>query len=156
MADEGLAHEAFTQVALVVPDIEAAARAWAEALGLPVPEWHPTDPDEGPGTRYRDRLTHAKAKLAFFQLGPVSIELIEPVGGPSTWKDALGAGPVFHHVAFHVRDVAATAARLAGQGMETSQTGYFPGGRYVYVDSQGKLGVTLELLQDLPAPSGGA
>lgn len=49
MADEGLAAETVCQVALVVKDIEKASKAWAEALGLPVPEASLTGPAEETG-----------------------------------------------------------------------------------------------------------
>ncbi len=144
-----LAAQTLTQVALVVPDVEAASKAWAEALGVPVPEAHRTDSADRAHTAYRGTRTEARARLAFFRLGPVTIELIEPVGAPSTWDDGL-AGSRVHHVAFHCADADAVAARLAEQGMPVVQTGDYEGGRYVYVDSREKLGVVIELLQDRP------
>jgi len=151
MADEGLAAETVCQVALVVKDIEKASKAWAEALGLPVPEASLTGPAEETGARYHGRPTAARARLAFFNLGPITIELIEPVGGPSTWRDGLGEGDgAFHHLAFRVRDAERTVERLQAQGMEVVQTGDFPGGRYIYVDRRERLGVTLELLASRP------
>jgi catechol 2,3-dioxygenase-like lactoylglutathione lyase family enzyme len=151
MADRGLAQEQLTQIALTVPDIEKASRAWAEALGVPVPPWHLTDPVEQAHTEYRGQSTAARAKLAFFNLGQVSIELIEPVGGPSTWREGLErVGCGVHHVAFHVRSAEAALARLEGQGARVVQTGDNPGGRYIYLDAVERLGVTLELLADRP------
>ncbi len=153
MADGKLSEATFCQVALVVEDVEAAAKAWADALGLPVPEWHLTDPAAGEGTRYRGRPTDARARLAFFRLGPVSIELIEPVGEPSTWRDGLASGSAVHHLAFRVKDTEAVVERLARQGIGVVQTGGYTGGRYTYVDTVEQLGVALELLQDVPADS---
>ncbi len=151
MADEGLAAETVCQVALVVKDIEQVSKAWAEALGLSVPEAHLTGPAEETGARYHGRPTAARARLAFFNLGPITIELIEPVGGPSTWRDGLGeGGGAFHHLAFRVRDAERSVERLQAQGMKVVQTGDFPGGRYIYVDGRERLGVTLELLASRP------
>jgi catechol 2,3-dioxygenase-like lactoylglutathione lyase family enzyme len=150
MAGE-LASEAVCQVALVVKNIEAAAKAWAEVLGVPVPEARLTDPASQAHTRYRGRPTEARAKLAFFRLGPVSIELIEPVGEPSTWHDGLRGPSAVHHIAFHVKDAAPVLERLAGLGLKAVQTGDYRGGRYTYVDAAARLGVTLELLEDRPA-----
>jgi methylmalonyl-CoA/ethylmalonyl-CoA epimerase len=147
MADEGLAAETLCQVALVVKDIEKAAKAWAEALGVPVPEARLTGPAEETQIRYRGKPTEARARLAFFNLGPIILELIEPVGEPSVWRDGLGkCDAAFHHVAFFVRDAERTIDRLQAQGMEVVQTGGFRGGRYVYVDACQRLGAMLELL----------
>jgi len=147
MESQRLAQETFCHVAIVVDDIERAAKAWAEALGVPVPQGQLTDPAEKAHTRYRGQPTDGRAKLAFFQLGPVTIELIEPVGGPSVWQERLdAAGPGVHHVAFQVRDADATVERLKGQGMDVVQTGEFTGGRYIYLDAAERLGVLLELL----------
>ena len=40
-------------------------------------------------TTYRGKPSDAKAKLTFFQLENITIELIEPVGENSTWKEFL-------------------------------------------------------------------
>jgi len=152
MAAEGLTQQGMlTQIAFTVPDIEKASKAWAAALGVPVPEWHLTDPVEQAHTKYQGRPTPARAKLAFFNLGQVSIELIEPVDGPSTWRDGLEAvGYGVHHVAFHVEDADAAVARLGEQGVPVVQTGDYTGGRYIYLDAIKQLGVTLELLAKRP------
>jgi catechol 2,3-dioxygenase-like lactoylglutathione lyase family enzyme len=152
MADQGLAQQGtLTQIAFTVPDIEKASKAWAAVLGVPVPAWHLTDPLEQAHTRYQGRPTPARAKLAFFHLGQVSIELIEPVDGPSTWRDGLDTvGYGVHHVAFHVEDADAAVAHLAKQGATVVQKGDYAGGQYIYIDSIKQLGVTLELLADRP------
>jgi catechol 2,3-dioxygenase-like lactoylglutathione lyase family enzyme len=152
MADEGLAAETVCQVAIVVKDIEKTSKAWAEALGLPVPETHLTGPGEETHVRYRGKPTEARARLAFFDLGPITIELIEPVGEPSTWRDGLaGREAAFHHLAFRVRDAERALQRLERQGMEVVQTGDFPGGCYIYVDAMKRLGTMLELLASQPS-----
>jgi catechol 2,3-dioxygenase-like lactoylglutathione lyase family enzyme len=138
-----------TQVGLVVRDIEAAARAWSEVLGLPVPEIIVTDPVERAHTLYHGRSTPARAKLAFFQLGQVSLELIEPIDQPSTWNDQLvDHGASLHHIAFEVNGMAQVQAALTANGMPTAQTGDYEGGRYAYVDGGERLGAVIELLEN--------
>jgi catechol 2,3-dioxygenase-like lactoylglutathione lyase family enzyme len=147
MNAEGFGSRTVTQVAIVVKDIERASTAWAEALGVPVPAWKLTDPEEKARTKYRGRPTAARAKLAFVPLGPVVLELIEPVGGPSTWKEHLDRhGESVHHIAFQVPDLPAAVKRLNRTAGQTLQTGDFTGGCYAYVDAIARLGVTLELL----------
>jgi methylmalonyl-CoA/ethylmalonyl-CoA epimerase len=46
MTEETLGTITVTQVGIIVQDIEVKARAWAEVLGLPVPEIMITDTSE--------------------------------------------------------------------------------------------------------------
>jgi len=149
MSDAALSKGTMTQVAFVVKDIEKASKLWAEALGMPVPKWNITDTAAVAHTLYKGKPTEARAKLAFFNLGQVTIELIEPVGDPSTWADGLKAGGV-HHIAFNVADADASVAELAKQGMKVIQKGDFTGGCYIYIDAAAQLGTTLELLAKRP------
>ena len=80
------AEDSTPAVGIVVRDIEAKVRAWADILNLPVPEIVLTDAVAVAHTEYNGRPSPAQAKLAFFPMGQVEIELIEPVGEPSTWK----------------------------------------------------------------------
>ena len=137
-----------TQVAIVTSDIEAKARAWAALLGVPVPDIRETGPEAETQIRYEGQSTPARAKLAFFKLGQVSLELIEPIGRPSTWGDQLDQhGDSLHHIAFNVEGMGETLVMLAEKGIPLVQRGEFKGGRYAYVDGVAELGATLELLE---------
>ena len=84
MANNLPGSNAVCQVAIVVRDIEKTSKAWGEVLGVAVPPWRLTDPSAESHTQYRRKSTEARAKLAFFDLGQVKLELIESVGAPST------------------------------------------------------------------------
>ena len=147
--DNPLGTTTVTQVAIVVRDIEAKARAWARILSLPMPAIVVTDPVELAHTEYRGQPSPARAKLAFFQLGQVSLELIEPIGGPSTWQEHLDAhGESLHHIAFQIQGMQDKLAYLDANGIPLVQRGEFKGGRYAYVDGMQALSVVLELLED--------
>jgi len=138
-----------TQVAIIVRDVEAKAHAWAHILGLPMPAIIVTDPVEVAQTEYRGQPSTARAKLAFFNLGQVSLELIEPIGGPSTWQEHLDAhGESLHHIAFQIQGMQDKLAYLDANGIPLVQRGEFKGGRYAYVDGTQALSVVLELLED--------
>jgi 4-hydroxyphenylpyruvate dioxygenase-like putative hemolysin len=82
-------------------------------------------------------------------MGQVTIELIEPVGGPSTWQEFLDKhGEGVHHLAFMVKGTDQVVAVLEGQGIPMVQQGDYTGGRYTYLDGESKLGVVLELLEN--------
>jgi methylmalonyl-CoA/ethylmalonyl-CoA epimerase len=146
---ESLGSTTIVQVGIIVDDIEAKARAWADILGLPVPEIRVTDPAEFTQAEYKGRPTTAQAKLAFFREGPISLELIEPIGEPSTWKDQLNEhGSSLHHVAFHIQGMKDKIALLDGKGIPLVQRGEYTGGRYAYFDGVERLGAVLELLEN--------
>ena len=149
MADRPFGNTLVTQVGIVVKDIEATARAWSQLLGLPMSTIRVTNPVEQAQTEYRGERTPARARLAFFPLGQVTIELIEPLGGPSTWKEHLDArGESVHHIAFEVQGMKNTLAYLAASNVPLLQKGEYTGGHYAYVDSANALGVVLELLEN--------
>lgn len=149
MAEETLGTTTITQIGIIVHDIEAKAKAWSEILGLPVPPIIITDPVEKAQTEYRGELSEGRAKLAFFNCGQVQIELIEPVGGPSTWKEQLDThGDSLHHIAFVIKGMKEKIAYLDGKGISLVQKGEYTGGRYAYLDGVAKLGGILELLEN--------
>jgi len=148
MSEEGLQDAVLCQIGLIVENIEETAGKWAELFGLNTPEITLTGGLELAHTSYRGRPSEAQAKLAFFQIGPISVELIEPVGGPSTWREFLEQkGPGLHHIGLKVKNTERIASLLSNKGIGILQRGDFIGGRYTYLDSGPVLGTILELLE---------
>ncbi|TET49212.1 MAG: VOC family protein [Anaerolineales bacterium] len=149
MTSSPIGSKQITQIGLVVDDVEEAAAAWAALLGVEPPRVVTTDPVEVAHTVFRDEPTPARAKLAFFQLGQVTLELIEPLGEPSTWNDQLvDHGPSLHHIAFEVEGMDERLAALAEHGMVLEQRGDYEGGRYAYVEGRKRYGAVVELLEN--------
>jgi methylmalonyl-CoA/ethylmalonyl-CoA epimerase len=149
MTSAPLASQTITQVGIMVKDIDATAQAWAQVLGVPMPNIIITDTVDIAHTEYQGQATPARAKLAFFPLGQVTLELIEPIDKPSTWDDQLVAhGPSLHHIAFQVNGLAGLLPVLANQGLPLVQRGDYEGGRYAYLDGQQKFGAVVELLEN--------
>ncbi len=145
----GIGTMTITQVGLVVRDIEKTARAFADVFGIPVPSAALTAGVDEAHTEYDGKPSEGRAKLAFFQAGQVTVELIEPVGGPSTWKDFLDEhGEGVHHIAFEIKGMDRQITYLAGKGVPLVQRGDYTGGRYAYLDGAPRLGVILELLEN--------
>ena len=138
------------QVGLVVKDIEKSLDAYVEVFGLDQrPVVSETDNLEKSNMRYRGQPSEARAKLAFIPMGQVTIELIEPIGGPSTWQEFLDKhGDGVHHIAFMVEGTDQVVSVLQGQGIPLVQRGDYTGGMYSYLDSEPRLGVMLELLEN--------
>jgi catechol 2,3-dioxygenase-like lactoylglutathione lyase family enzyme len=149
MHSESLGSKVVCQIGLVVRDIEQSARAYADLFGVDVPPWSMTAPEQEAHTRYRGQPTQARAKLAFFRLGGVDLELIEPVDGPSTWREFLDAhGEGVHHIAFRIQGMQEQTKILERKGMPLVQRGDYTGGRYAYIDATQQLKVILELLEN--------
>jgi methylmalonyl-CoA/ethylmalonyl-CoA epimerase len=135
------------QIGIIVRDVVKSARDYAEVFGIPIPEIVEIANDSFANTLYRGQPSIATGKAAFFDLGPVQMELIEPVGGPSTWEEFLNTqGEGVHHIAFKVKKMSEAIRFLKSKGMETLQTGGWDGGQYAYIDARAQLGTILELL----------
>ena len=148
-AESFLGADKVVQVGIVVKDIEKVSRAYAEILGTEVPAWFLTDTIDKAHTEFRGKPSEARAKLAFFELKNITIELIEPVGGPSTWREFLEErGEGVHHLAFEIKGMEEKIRLLAEHGLPLLQKGDYEGGRYAYVDGSGRLAVILELLEN--------
>ncbi|MGD9345470.1 MAG: VOC family protein [Candidatus Aminicenantes bacterium] len=138
-----------TQIGVVVQDIEKASQAYAEFLGVDNPQWFLTDTVDKAHTVFKGNSTEARAKLAFFELENITIELIEPVGGPSTWQEFLDdKGEGIHHIAFEINDMDKKIERLKAGGMSLLQKGDYEGGHYSYMDAGANLALIIELLEN--------
>ena len=149
MSTPPLGSQTVTQIGIVVRNLEETARAWSRLLGVPMPEIVVTDPVELARTEHQGQSTSARAKLAFLPLGQVTLELIEPIGEPSTWNDQLVQhGQSLHHIAFEIKGMAGQSAVLAEHGLPLVQRGEYLGGRYAYLDGQKQYGTIVELLEN--------
>jgi len=141
-----LQKETICQVALVVRDIEAAAKRYADLFGVEVPEIFVIPPPEEAKTTYRGNPTNTRAKLAVFDMGSLVLELTEPDGEPSSWKEFLETtGEGVHHIGFIVQDRDAVMKRFEELGIPVRQYGEYPGGSYTFVDSGEQFGVIFNI-----------
>ena len=139
---------ALAQIAIGVRDIEASSRRWAAVLGVDVPSV--VDIESGSRVRmtYRGLPSDARVRLAFFDLGGVQLELVEPVGEASAWNEGLDRnGEAVHHLAFWTENMVETASELDEHGVELLQRGDMGEGQYAYFDATGPLGCVIELLE---------
>lgn len=145
--DPGL--KTVVQVAIVTKDIEASARRWAAVLGMDVPKITTTRPGQEVKVEFRGKPSRGQAKLAFFKLGQVVLELIEPVGRNTSWRlylDQHGEG--VQHLGFQVQDLNQAIENAQKSGLPVLHRGRYDkdNGDYVYIDSEKALGTTIELL----------
>ncbi len=137
------------QIGIVVRDIEQTAKDYAAFLGVPVPPIGTTDAYEVSQASYHGKPTLSRAKQAFFDIGPCTqIELLEPDGEESTWREFLDTkGEGVHHIAFQIDGMEKMLHRCEDGGFPLVQKGYWETGGYAYVDTRDKLKVLTELLE---------
>ena len=137
------------QVGIIVEDIEKSARQWAAFLGNEeIPEITLAAGSDLNPTEYKGKLTNASARLAFFQLDNITVELIEPVGGPSTWQEFLDTkGEGIHHIAFNIKGMKSYIKAFEENGIPMVQHGGWDTGEYSYMDGSNNLALIIELLE---------
>lgn len=136
------------QIGIVVRDLAKSRGAWADFLGCEPPPMIETADQSRTGVEHRGSPTQAGARLVLFHLGPITLELIQPVGEPSTWSQHLAQyGEGVHHLAFGVDAIANKKPAFEQRRWPLVQQGRFPGGGYAYFDTREKLGCDIELLE---------
>jgi len=126
------------QIGIAVKDIDKVIETWSSMFGIG--PW--TFRDIG-GTDAKGRSW--KARLAFAYLGPLRIELIQPLEGriiQSRFLETFGEG--VHHLGFYVNDVDGEVANLQAQGAKLLLT---DPGNFAYLDSGEAGDVIFELIK---------
>ena len=148
-----LAGKKLAQVAIVVANMDEAVKRWAEVLGVDPPNIIITDEGNAVNATYRGQPTNDKAKLAFFDLGGVQLELIEPLGEDSAWHEGFAKrGESLHHIAFWTDDMRQCKTFLDERGVPLIHRGDMGDGQYAYFDGQKQLGTMVELLEQKRTP----
>jgi methylmalonyl-CoA/ethylmalonyl-CoA epimerase len=141
------------QIGIVVPDVEAAARAYQEQFGIGGWQIMEIGPENTQGVRLRGRPLEWKSKIAVTMVGSVMWELIQPVGEDDLFGRFLaergGVGGV-HHVAVATPDYRQVVRQHAELGSIPILSGIFSGVEVQYLDTERDLGVILEVFSHLP------
>ena len=132
-------------VGVVVRDLDKAIEYY-QSLGIG-PFEHRSMDKIAEKTLY-GKADDSKVKIAMAQLGPIKIELIQPVAGTSVQQEFLDSrGEGINHLCFSVDDLDKEAARLVEKGLKvmfrTKRTG---GGSVAYFDTRKVGDVIFELV----------
>ena len=125
-----------SKIGIVVKDIDKVIESWSRLFGIG--PWTIVDVDH---TAEQGRLY--KVKLALTNMGPLRIELIQPIAGKvfhSEFLDKVGEG--LHDIAFSVDDVDGEASNLVAQGAKVQ---YAIPGRLAFIKTGGPGDVIFEL-----------
>lgn len=149
----------FVQIGAVVADIDQSMKTLSEVFGIGpwrVVEWPPegrTDMNRV----YKGRPAAFTARMAFAELGPIEIELIQPLTGESIWADYLAEhGSGLHHIRFNVPEMEPVVEHVAEQGIGVTQraNGIRPGTSWVNFETERLAGFTVEVMRPVPGTSG--
>ena len=149
----------FVQIGAVVRDLDRAMKVLSEVFGVGpfrTLYWPPA------GRPDMQRFYHGQpadftARMAFTELGPIELELIQPLEGESIWADFLRErGPGIHHIRFNTPDMDSLVEYLAQNGVGVAQagTGVRPGTKWAYFDTDDLVGFTIEALKTVPGTGG--
>ena len=138
------------QVGLVVHDIDKTIEMFQNVLGISnfkKVDW-PID-GKDPKSFFRGKQAHWRMRLAFAQIGPLQIELIQPVDENNQFSEFIKKhGPGLHHLRVLVEDIDKNIKRLKEEGVEilSTGTGVHKDSRWAYFDTSKLLGgLILEL-----------
>jgi methylmalonyl-CoA/ethylmalonyl-CoA epimerase len=149
------------QIGAVVTNLDQTVQTLIEVFGFGpfrIFDWPPperTDIEE----YYYGKRVHFKARKAFTDMGPVELELIQPLEGESIYFDFLREhGPGLHHIRFNIPELEPVVEYLAQKDIPVSQmgSGLRPGTLWANFDTEKLIGFTMEVMKALPGTDGKA
>lgn len=149
----------FVQIGVVVADLDTVIQNLTQIFGLGpfrIVDWPPAGRTDIM-KYYHGEPGQFTARMAFTELGPVELELIQPVEGQSIWADFLrDHGGGIHHIRFNVDDTQGVQRYLAENGIQSAQhgSGIRPGTTWMNFASEEKVGFVIEVMNALPGTSG--
>jgi catechol 2,3-dioxygenase-like lactoylglutathione lyase family enzyme len=144
-AGDTLGTQPMTQIGIVVRNVEEAAKAYSDILGVTIPPARVISTMEYPTGSTANPSAHIKT-TSWTHDNDITIELIEPIGGPSPWSEWLEkqGGSAVHHLTFEVgARLDEMIRRLQAKG--GTLTYGLAGGTRAYLDFGDKLGIVIEL-----------
>ena len=106
---------------------------------------------------YQGRPGDFVYRLAFTEIGPIELELIQPLEGDSVWADFLEEhGEGIQHIRFNVPELEPVLEYLEKQGIGVAQrgAGLRPGTNFAILDTEGKVGFAIEIFNPMPGTDG--
>jgi len=141
------------QIGIVVPDVDAAVRAYESQFGIGGWQIMEIGSENTHDVRLHGRPMEWKSRIAIAMVGSVMWELIQPVAEDDLFGQFLaqrgGIGGV-HHIAVATPDYRNVVERQAERGSTPILSGTFSGVDVQYLDTERDLGVILEVFSHLP------
>ncbi len=140
------------QVGIVVKDLQAAVEQYWKLFGVGPWSFYTYGKPLVKKMSYRGRPAEYRMRIALANIGPLRIELIQPLEGDTVYAEFVrDHGYGIHHLGILVDDMQEALALAAAAGvavaMDGSGFGLDGDGHYAYLDTEGRLGTTVELIQ---------
>ena len=149
----------FVQIGVVVSDIEKTTKNLTAVFGIGpfrIIDWPPA------GRQDMERFYHGEpgnftARMAFTELGPVELEIIQHLEGKNIWSDFLhDHGEGIHHLRFNVDEIKPVQDYMAQNGVEAAQngSGIRPNTQWMNFGSEELVGFVIEIMKIAPGTNG--
>jgi methylmalonyl-CoA/ethylmalonyl-CoA epimerase len=140
------------QVAIIVPDLEQAVEGYWKLFGIGPWHFYTYGKPLVKRMTYHGEPAEYRMRIALSYLGPLRVELIEPLEGDTVYADYVREhGYGVHHLGLLVEDMGKALDEASAAGLEMIQDGAGFGldgdGHYAYLDTADAIGVTLELIE---------
>jgi hypothetical protein len=160
LSDIGVEIPEISHIGIVVEDLELAMERYSLLLGIgPWRTFH-IIPPRLTETTYRGEQVEYAMRIALTEVTRSTIELIEPLGGDSSYQTQLNReGGGFHHFAcFSFEKPYEAVSAFRDADIQVLQTGNFAGMEFWYFDTRNLLnGLIFEVaanVEAVPEPDG--
>lgn len=139
-----------TQIGIVVRNLEEAIRFYRERFFVgPFERIEDFQKLGYRETYYRGEPEKFNSTFAFFSLGEIEVEIIQPLSGRSIYQDFLKAGRQgLHHLGFDVYgDLDQRVRAYAEVGIDVLMSGKGPNRAFAYLNTERVGSVIFELLE---------
>jgi methylmalonyl-CoA/ethylmalonyl-CoA epimerase len=141
-----------SQIAFVVEDVERVVINYHRSFGIGPWHFYTYGKPLVKRMTYRGAPADYSMRVALSWFGPMRVELIQPLQGPSVYHEFVqqhGYGPHHFGVLVENMDEALAKAESAGYSMIMDGSGFGKDGdgHYAYIDTEKDFGVVYELIQ---------
>jgi hypothetical protein len=148
-----------SQIGIVVKDLQKTMENYWKMLGIGPWSVYTFAPPALKEPMIRGKSIPYSMRLAIAQIGLMQLELIQPLEGPSIYKEFLAAkGEGLHHILTRIENIDETLLDFKKMGIDVLMSGKFYGGEFYYLDTEPILGIIFELAKPrtreraLPSP----
>ena len=140
------------QVAIVVKDLDRTVEQWWTLFGIGPWHFYTYGKPLGQKMSYHGEPVEYEMRLALSYIGNLRVELIEPREGPTVYTDFVREhGYGVHHFGVLVSNMQAAIKQAEDAGlvmtMDGSGFGLDGDGHYAYLDTEERIGTTIELIE---------
>ncbi|MCJ7634068.1 VOC family protein [Candidatus Bathyarchaeota archaeon] len=137
-----------TQIGLVVKDLMKSLENYWKTLGIGPWRIYTFAPPALREPMIRGKPVPYSMRLAVTEIGQIQYELIEPLEGPSVYKEFLASkGEGLHHIQSRLDDVTSELTEFKRIGINVLMSGKFRGGEFYYMDTEPILGTIYEIVK---------